>query len=128
MGKRFKGSVRQVQIVEESSEEEENQDEEARRTHVGGANNQASEDEDYFDEQYPSAEDRYKQSEDRLKVVEIQVVPGLDFGDLGLVPGVLIPYKFKISIFAKYDGVSYPKLHLRSYMHKIQPHITDKKI
>ena len=63
-----------------------------------------------------------------LKDVEIQVVPGMDFGDLGLVPWVVIPHKFKIPIFAKYDGVSCPKLHLRSYVHKIQPHTTDKKL
>ena len=50
MRKRIKGSIRQVQIVEESSEEDENKDKEARSTRDGGANNQASEDEDYFDE------------------------------------------------------------------------------
>ena len=120
MGKRFKGPVRQVQVVEESSEEDENQDEDARSTHAGGANNQASEDEDYFDEQYPPVKDKYKQLEDRLKAVEIQDVPGLDFGDSGLVPGVVIPQKFKIPVFAKYDEVSCPKLHLRSYVCKIQ--------
>ena len=49
MGKRFKGSVLQLQIVEESSEEDKNHDKEARSTRTGGANNQASEDEDYFD-------------------------------------------------------------------------------
>ena len=50
MGKRVKGSVRQLQIVEESSEEDENQVEEAKSTCVGGENDQASENEDYFDE------------------------------------------------------------------------------
>ena len=39
---------------------------------------------DYNDEQYPPAEDKYKQLEDRLSSMEIQNVPGLDFGDLGL--------------------------------------------
>ena len=53
---------------------------------------------------------------------------GLDFGDLGLVPGVVIPHKFKIPVFAKYDGVSCQKLHLRSNVRKIQPHTTDKKL
>ena len=55
-------------------------------------------------------------------------MPGLDFGDLGLVPGVVIRHKFKIHAFSKYDGVSCPKLHLRSYVHKILPHIADKKL
>ena len=52
IGKRFIGPVHQVQIVEESSEEDENQNEEARSTRARGANDQASENEDYFDEQY----------------------------------------------------------------------------
>ena len=66
--------------------------------------------------------------EERLKVMEIQTVPSLDFGDLGLVHGVEIPHKFKIPVFAKYDGISCLKLHLRSYVHKIQPYTTDKKL
>ena len=41
MGKRFKGLVRQVQVVEESSEEDENQDEDARSTRARVTNNQA---------------------------------------------------------------------------------------
>ena len=45
---------------------------------------------DFNDEQYPPAEDRYKQLEDRLNSMEIQQVPGLDFGDLGLSSGVVI--------------------------------------
>ena len=40
---------------------------------------------DYNDEQYPPAEDKYKQLEDRLSAMEIQHVPGLDFGDLCLL-------------------------------------------
>ena len=60
--------------------------------------------------------------------MEIQRVPGLDFEGLGLVPGVVIPPKFNVPIFAKYDGVSCPKLHLRSYVKKIQPDTTDRKL
>ena len=59
--------------------------------------------------------------------MEIQRVPGLDFEELGLVSGVVIPQKFKVPAFAKYDGVSYPKLNLRSYVRNIQPHIADRK-
>ena len=56
---------------------------------------------DFDEDQYPSAEDRYKQLEDRLNVMEVQKVPGLDFGDLGLSSGVVIPHKFKAPTFAK---------------------------
>ena len=44
---------------------------------------------DFNDEQYPPAEDMYKQLEDRLSAMEIQKVPGLDFEDLGLSSGVV---------------------------------------
>ena len=128
MGNRFNGPVRQVQVVEDSFEEDENQDEDARRTRARGGNNPISEDGDYSNEQYPPDEDKYKQLEDRLTAMEVQDVPGLNFGDLGLVDGVTIPHKLKIPIFAKYDGISCPKLHLRSYVCKIQPHTSDKKL
>ena len=70
----------------------------------------------------------WKQARCRLKAVKIQVIPGLNFDDLGLISGVVIPHKFKIPTFAKYDGVSCPKLHLKSYVRKIQPHTADKKL
>ena len=60
--------------------------------------------------------------------MEIKRVPGLDFEELGLVSGLVIPQKFKVPAFAKYDGVSCPKLHLRSYVRKIQPHTTDRNL
>ena len=72
----------------------------------------------------------YRQLEDSLKAMEVQKIPGMDFGELGLVPapGVVIPPKFKVPVFAKYDGVSCPKLHLISYVRKIQPHTADRKL
>ena len=45
-----------------------------------------------------------------------------------MVFGVVIPQKFKVPVFAKYDGVSCPKMHLRSYMRKIQSHTSDKDL
>ena len=57
---------------------------------------------DYDEEQYPPAEDKYMQLEDRLSAMEVQKVPGLDFGDLGLSSGVVIPHKFKVPDFSKY--------------------------
>src|SRR4051812_26380516 len=73
-------------------------------------------------------DEKYQQLEDRMKAMEIQKIPGLDFNDLGLISDVVIPPKFKVPVFAKYDGVSCPKLHLRSYVRKIQPHTTDNKL
>ena len=60
--------------------------------------------------------------------MEIQRVSGLDFEDLGLVSGVVIPQKFKVPTFSKYDSVFCPKMHLRSYVRKIQPHTADRNL
>ena len=122
MGRRFKGTAQPVQVDDISSEEDDNQEEYGRSIKPEGRNNQGSEDEDYSNKQYPLVNDKYKQMEDCLKAMEIHKVPGLDFAELGLIPGVVIPHKFKVPSFAKYDGVSYPKLHMRSYVQKIQPH------
>src|SRR3954466_9582978 len=87
----------------------------------------SSNEEDYHsgDEQ---DDDKYQQLEERMKAMEIQKIPGLDFDDLGLVSDIVIPPKFKVPVFVKYDGFSCPKLHLRSYVRKIQPHTTDNKL
>ena len=66
--------------------------------------------------------------EDRLAAMELQRVPGLDFEDLGLVAGIVIPPKFKVPVFVRYDGLSCPKMHLRSYVRKIQPYTADKNL
>ena len=79
-------------------------------------------------EQYPPADDKYKHLEERLSAMEIQKVFGLDFEELGLVTGIVIPLKFKAPVFAKYDGVSCPKIHLRSYVRKIHPHTAEKDL
>ena len=92
MGRRFQGPSWLAQIEDVSYEEDENQEEDVKSTKAGGGNNQISKDEDYSEEQYPPENDKYKQLEDRLKAVEIQTVPSLEFGDLSLVPGVVIPH------------------------------------
>ena len=91
-------------------------------------NNQGYEDEDYLNEQYPPTYDRYRQLNDMLKAMEVQKIPRLYFWELGLVPGVVIPLKFKVPVFAKYDGVSRTKINLRLYVKKIQPHTADRKL
>ena len=79
-----------------------NQDEDDEESQEGDNNPASEEDEpDYIEEQYPPAGDKYKWLEDRLNAMEIQRVPSLDFEELGLVPGVVIPHKFKVLIFAK---------------------------
>ena len=107
MGHRFGNKLRQeADLSHSSGGGGENQEERKGPSPVVSDN-----DTDFDEDQYPPAEDRYKQLEDRLSAMEIQKILGMDFGDLGLASGVVIPYKFKAPVFSKYDGVSCPKLH-----------------
>lgn len=45
-----------------------------------------------------------------------------------LVPGVVIPHKFKVLDFDKYKGVSYPRTYLRAYYHKMAAHINNDQL
>src|SRR4051812_14650273 len=114
----------------EDSDEDEQDDDASIKTDAKSNHDSAelSEEEDDYYHEGEHPDDKYKMLEERLRSVEIQKVPGLDFEELGLVPGVVIPPKFKTPAFAKYDGVSCPKLHLRSYVRKIQPHTAYKKL
>src|SRR3954471_11988029 len=94
----------------------------------GSAKPSLSSNEEDYDSGDEQDDDKYQQLEEHVKAMEIQKIPGLDFDDLGLVSDIVIPPKFKVPIFAKYDGVYCPKLHLRSYVRKIQPHTADKKL
>ena len=53
MGRRFKEQVRQIQVVEDSSEEHENQIGKVKSTQADCINDQASDDDVYFNEKYP---------------------------------------------------------------------------
>ena len=126
LGRRFKGPLKQPVDLTSSSKEGENQEKETREKDPSP---EVSDNDTYYnDEQYPPTKDRYKQLEDQLSAMEIQRIPGLDFEEMGLVYGVVIPQKFKALVFVMYDGVSCPKLHLRSYVRKIQPHTVDRNL
>ena len=123
MGRRFRERIRQSADLTSSSKDGENQERTKDPSPAVSDN-----DTDYDNEQYPPTKDRYKQLEDRLSAMEIQKIPGLGFRELGLVSEVVIPHKFKALVFTKYDGVSCPKLYLRSYVRKIQPHTADRNL
>ena len=119
MGRRFHGKTRRTLDFAMTSGERDNQDGKGKEIIVPSESEEEEEEEDYSEEQYPPADDKYKHLEEQLSAMEIQKVPGLDFEELGLVSGIVIPPKFKAPVFAKYDGVSCPKMHLRSYVRKI---------
>ena len=124
LGRRFKGPLKQMVDLTSSSKEGENQEGETREEDPSPG--ESDNDTDYNEEQYPSVDVKYNHLEERLSAMEIQKVPGLDFEELGLVSGIVIPPKFKAPVFSKYDEVLCPKMHLRSYVRKIQPHTVEK--
>ena len=73
--RRFKGTAKPIQTANITSDEDDNQEKDDRSVRAEGGSNlyscKISEDEDYSDEQYPPADDKYKQLEDRLKAMEI---------------------------------------------------------
>ena len=126
LGRRFEGEARRVLDFPSTSEEGEGKGKGAIVPSDYKA--EEEEDEDYSEQQYAPADDKYKNLEERLAAMEIQRVPRLDFEELGLVSGIVIPPKFKVPLFAKYDRVSCPKMHLRSYVRKLQPCSSDKDL
>ena len=56
------------------------------------------------------------------KLKEIEGAESVDLRELCLVPDVVIPLKFKIPAFEKYDGTKCPKNHLATYCRKMVGH------
>ena len=48
--------------------------------------------------------------------------------ELCLVPDVVIPSKFKISNFERYDGTKCPENHLATYYHKMAGHVHNEDL
>ena len=92
LGRRFEGEARRVLEFPPTSEEGTSKGNAAVVPSESEAEEwEAEEDEDYSEQQYSPADDKYKGLEDRLAAMELQRVPGLDFEDLGLIAGIVIP-------------------------------------
>ena len=56
-------------------------------------------------------------------------IPGsLDATELSLVSGLVIPHKFKILTFDKYDGTKCPTTHLTMYYRKMSAYTDNDKL
>src|ERR1044072_8895651 len=106
MGRRYKGGPKVFSRIKlsEGSVKNEGSD---KGDGEGNQREPEKEREDRSDySQYSDEEDKYKKLEDHLNAVENLKMSGLNFDDLSLVPGVVIPPKFKVPTFSKYDGIS----------------------
>ncbi|KAA0060421.1 uncharacterized protein E6C27_scaffold22G002400 [Cucumis melo var. makuwa] len=67
--------------------------------------------------------------EERLRAIEgTDVYGNIDATQLCLVPGLIIPAKFKVPEFDKYDGSTCPRSHLIMYCRKMAEHINNDKL
>ncbi|XP_058784596.1 uncharacterized protein LOC131659422 [Vicia villosa] len=64
--------------------------------------------------------------EERLRAIEGKGVLGMDITDLGLVPGIRVPPKFKVPIFDKYNGATSPMTHVKAYYRKMSVYSEDE--
>ncbi|XP_050897279.1 uncharacterized protein LOC127104114 [Lathyrus oleraceus] len=84
-----------------------------------------------YDSFGPSSADlerSFHMMEDKLKAIEGLNTFGLDAADMCLVQGVNIPHKFKVPNFEKYQGITYPKTHIRAFCRKMAAYSDDEKL
>ena len=72
---------------------------------------------------------KVKLIEERLKTIEgNNSMKGMDSIELSLVPDVIIPYKFKMHDFVKYNRSSYPRAHIMMFCQKMAEHTRNDKL
>ena len=72
---------------------------------------------------------KYELLEEKMRAMEGINIPGsLDAIELSLVPGQVIPHKFKTSTFDKYDGTKCRTTHLRMYCRKMSADTDNDKL
>ena len=75
------------------------------------------------------AQRKLKLIEERLKVMEGFDVYGLvDAYKMSLVPDLILPPKFKVPTFDKYDGTKCPSAHLYMYCRKMTRYTSNDKL
>ena len=71
----------------------------------------------------------FGQFEERLRAMEGATAYGtLDAGELSLVEGLVVPPKFKVPEFDKYNGTTSPRNHLTMYRRKMAAYSHDDKM
>ncbi|XP_039068368.1 uncharacterized protein LOC120214569 [Hibiscus syriacus] len=70
-----------------------------------------------------------KNLEERVKSVEVvESFYGFDARELNLVPDLIIPMKFKVPEFEKYDGTTCPSSHITMFCRRMAGHVQDEKL
>ncbi|KAK5785064.1 hypothetical protein PVK06_039609 [Gossypium arboreum] len=74
-------------------------------------------------------QDKYRSLEERLKAIKAtEAFSILNAKELSLVPDLVLPPKFKVPDFEKYDGTRCPKAHLVMFYQKMTGYVNEDKI
>ncbi|KAK5819876.1 hypothetical protein PVK06_024907 [Gossypium arboreum] len=75
------------------------------------------------------AQEKYRSLEERLKAIEgTEAFSALSAKELSLVPDLVLPPKFKVPDFEKYDGTRCPKVHLVMFFQKMTGYVNEDKL
>ncbi|KAK5785210.1 hypothetical protein PVK06_039768 [Gossypium arboreum] len=78
---------------------------------------------------YHDVQDKYKSLEERLKAIKgAETFSALSAKELSLVPDLVLPPKFKVLDFEKYDGTKCPKAHLVMFCQKMTSYANEDKL
>ncbi|XP_012448632.1 uncharacterized protein LOC105771785 [Gossypium raimondii] len=74
-------------------------------------------------------EDRCKWLEEKFKAMEnVDYHQGMDAKDLSLVPDLVLPPKFKMPEFEKYNGISCPEAHITMFCRRMTRYINNDQL
>ena len=78
---------------------------------------------------HDEAQQKLQLIEERLKIIEGSNVYSLvDANKMSLVPDLILPPKFKVHTFDKYDGTKCLSAHLYMYCRKMTGHMSNDKL
>ncbi|CAL1413176.1 unnamed protein product [Linum trigynum] len=74
-------------------------------------------------------EEKLEHMNERIRSIEgVESYEPMDASKLCLVPDVVIPHKFQMPEFERYNGTTCPKSHLVMYCNKMANHIRDERL
>ncbi|KAK8704921.1 hypothetical protein V6N13_048533 [Hibiscus sabdariffa] len=73
-------------------------------------------------------EEKFRYLEEKLRAIQGEGNQGNDASELSLVTDLVLPPKFKVPDFMKYDGATCPSAHITMYCRKMAAFIKEEKL
>ncbi|XP_040963924.1 uncharacterized protein [Gossypium hirsutum] len=81
------------------------------------------------DELPKQLKEKYKWLEEKLRAIEDnESYHGIDARELSLVPGLVLPHKFKMPEFEKYNGTSSSKAHITMFCRRMTGYVNNDQL